>query len=154
MLEGLTERWCKRREQSDHGYQLDGSPQCLNCHIGVPHGWVRPRLLVNSDIDKAPYLSPYALGTTSKGKVGSTVAGITRKTYTIKTDAGWGQGFNGETMEFLAATDSHLLDSYGMTVWNVETCDACGQLGHAHPGAMFDDSTKSKIIPFVVLDKQ
>ena len=26
----------------------DGSPQCVNCHIAIPHGWKRPRLIVNS----------------------------------------------------------------------------------------------------------
>jgi len=32
----------------------DGAGACRNCHIAIPHGWVRPRLMVYST-DPAPY---------------------------------------------------------------------------------------------------
>ena len=28
-----------------------GAAQCVNCHIAIPHGWKRPRLIVNSGPD-------------------------------------------------------------------------------------------------------
>ena len=52
----------------------DGSPQCVNCHIAIPHGWKRPRLIVNSGpgvwadnthvapADEPPYRSPNQFG--------------------------------------------------------------------------------------------
>jgi hypothetical protein len=34
---------------SSHHWDLNnGAADCVSCHIAVPHGWVRPRLLVNS----------------------------------------------------------------------------------------------------------
>ncbi len=47
---------------SHHQDTTDGSAQCVACHIGVPHGWKRPRLLVNTDVDVAPYLDPESGG--------------------------------------------------------------------------------------------
>jgi hypothetical protein len=46
------------------------STQCTRCHVAIPHGWKRPRLLVYST-DKAPYnngnaqLSAYSLTVTT-----------------------------------------------------------------------------------------
>jgi hypothetical protein len=50
---------------SHHQDQTNGSSQCVSCHIGLPHGWTRPRLLVNTATDVAPYLSPDELGTSA-----------------------------------------------------------------------------------------
>ena len=55
---------------SHHQDQLDGSPQCVNCHVGIPHGWKRPRLLVNTDVDTAPILDAQHLGTTRTTSTG------------------------------------------------------------------------------------
>ena len=49
---------------SHHQDATDGSDQCVSCHIGVPHGWKVPRMLVNSAVAEAPYLDPKAVGTT------------------------------------------------------------------------------------------
>ena len=38
-----------------HQDAAGGQAQCVNCHIGLPHGWKRPRLLVNA--------GPYPVGT-------------------------------------------------------------------------------------------
>jgi hypothetical protein len=40
-----------------HGNQSLGQANCISCHIAVPHGWKRPRLLVYSS-DPAPYVVP------------------------------------------------------------------------------------------------
>ena len=51
-----------------HGDMITGAANCVSCHIAIPHGWVRPRLLVYST-DPAPYVgaqpSNWALGTSS-----------------------------------------------------------------------------------------
>jgi nitrate/TMAO reductase-like tetraheme cytochrome c subunit len=131
---------------SHHQDQLDGSAQCVNCHIGVPHGWKMPRLLVDTDVDVAPYLSPQALGTTRNSSTGSNT-GDTRK-----LTAGWGQGFNGQGMQALSGVNNHTLGGVGgtqpygtgdglatstvnvghvgMAYWAEPQCEACGD----HPG--------------------
>ncbi len=39
-----------------HGDQIFGQANCVGCHVAIPHGWKRPRLLVYSS-DPAPYLA-------------------------------------------------------------------------------------------------
>jgi hypothetical protein len=132
---------------SHHQDQLDGTTQCVNCHIGLPHGWKHPRLLVNTDVDVAPYLSPYALGTnkttSTSTKLGFKLGVTTGSNITIPANikpfgSGWGAGFNGEGMQYLSATDQHTLDANGMALWTangVSSCEACGESsGHAHEG--------------------
>ncbi|MEI6623448.1 MAG: hypothetical protein WCP28_16245 [Actinomycetes bacterium] len=140
---------------SHHQDNADGSPQCINCHIGIPHGWKRPRLLVDTDKDVAPYKSPYVLGTTRATSTGKQV-GDTRK-----LTAGWGAGFNGQGMQALSGVNNHWLGGYtytgsvattlgwqpysssngqfqpalnvghmGYAYWNEAGCQACGD----HPG--------------------
>jgi hypothetical protein len=103
---------------SHHQDQADGSPQCVNCHIAIPHGWKAPRLLVNTGKgalgvpaeviagDAAPFLSPNALGTLR--------------------DAG-GTGaiqFNKIGMLTLSATDQHTLTN-GAAIWSEPSCQGC-----------------------------
>jgi len=38
------------------------SYMCGQCHIAVPHGWKRPRLLLNANVDSAPYRTPGSPG--------------------------------------------------------------------------------------------
>jgi nitrate/TMAO reductase-like tetraheme cytochrome c subunit len=59
---------------SHHQDQTNGSSQCVSCHVGLPHGWTRPRLLVNTATDVAPYLSPDELGTSASATT-STLGG-------------------------------------------------------------------------------
>jgi hypothetical protein len=129
---------------SHHTDQADGSAQCVNCHIGVPHGWKRPRLLVNggwdgtaSDIgagviegDPAPYRDPDMLGTTRNR------GGIHMNP----------NGFNGMGMLTLSAVDNHNLNAgstwpnptgsttvsrqgmvytTGAAYWSEPSCQAC-----------------------------
>jgi hypothetical protein len=90
---------------SHHQDQTDGSPQCVNCHVAIPHGWKAPRLLVNTGKatalgtpaevvlgDSAPYLSPNALGT-SRNNGGVPMFG----------------GWNKQGMLTLSAVDDHTL---------------------------------------------
>lgn len=37
-----------------HGDQIQGQGNCVSCHVAIPHGWKRPRLLV-SERDPEPY---------------------------------------------------------------------------------------------------
>jgi nitrate/TMAO reductase-like tetraheme cytochrome c subunit/methionine-rich copper-binding protein CopC len=110
---------------SHHQDQLDGSAQCINCHIGLPHSWKRPRLLLNSDEDVAPYRSAQQLGTTRTTSTGNNTGN------TIKLTAGWGQGFNGQGLQSLSAVDNHTLavttaGHTGLAVWTEASCQACG----------------------------
>jgi len=103
---------------SHHQDQVDGSPQCVNCHVAVPHGWNAPRLLVDSDVDAAPYLSPDMLGTTRATSTGEKNTGDTRGLYGHP-------GFNGQGMQSLSAVDNHTLTN-GAAIWTEASCQACG----------------------------
>jgi len=101
---------------------VDGSPQCVNCHIAIPHGWVAPRLLVDTDVDKAPYVSNNQLGTTQAGHTGES----TGDTRGLPNPAGVAHpGFNGQGMQSLSAVDNHLLVN-GAAIWTEASCQGCG----------------------------
>ena len=124
---------------SHHQDQVDGSAQCVNCHIGVPHGWKMPRLLVDTDVNVAPYRDPQQIGTTrtfsTGNNVGNTINPLT--------------GFNGQGMQALSGVNDHPLGGPGGTqpygtgdglptatlnlghvgtaYWSEEQCQACGE---------------------------
>jgi hypothetical protein len=102
---------------SHHQDQVDGSPQCVNCHIGLPHGWLRPRLLVNTAKDTAPYLDPDHLGTSRTNN------GVTMT-----------NGWNGIGMETLSGEDEHIRASNGWVPWTEAECEACND--HAAEGTI------------------
>jgi hypothetical protein len=118
---------------SHHQDTNDGSAQCVGCHIGIPHGWKRPRLLVNGGwngtansngagvipADPAPYKDPDMLGTSR------TNGGIVMNPVT---------GYNGMGMLTLSAVDNHNLwagsgiaGQYytGAAYWSEPSCQAC-----------------------------
>jgi hypothetical protein len=127
---------------SHHQDQLDGSAQCVGCHIGVPHGWKMPRLLVDTDVDVAPYKDPQFVGTTRTASSGNNTGN------TIKLTPGFGQGFNGQGMQALSGVNEHTLGGPGGTqpynsgdglptaavnlghvgtaYWSEPQCQACG----------------------------
>lgn len=49
--------WSNEVHMEHHGDQTRGQGNCVSCHIAIPHGWTRPRLLVYSS-DAAPYKAP------------------------------------------------------------------------------------------------
>jgi len=116
---------------SHHQDQSDGSPQCVNCHVGVPHGWRAPRLLVDTDTDPAPYLDPQHLGTTRNSSTGNNT-GDTRNPLT---------GFNGQGMQSLSGVNNHTLGgSNGTPGWQpytVGTGRAEPTLNQAHNGTAY-----------------
>jgi hypothetical protein len=91
---------------SHHQDQNDGSPQCVNCHVAIPHAWKAPRLLVDTQLDTAPYRSPNQLGTLRAGN---------------GFDA---NHWNGLGMESLSAVDNHTLTN-GAAIWTEASCDGC-----------------------------
>lgn len=116
---------------SHHQDATDGSAQCVSCHLGVPHGWKRPRLLVNTGWDgtpnsigagviagdPAPYRDPDLLGST-RTNGGIRMSG----------------GFNRMGMLTLSAVDNHGLwagssvtNQYqtGAAYWSEPSCQAC-----------------------------
>jgi len=130
---------------SHHQDQVDGSAQCVSCHVGIPHGWKRPRLLVNTDVDTAPYLDPMAAGTTRTNngvQMYRMVGGVW-----VAQPVG-GTGFNLIGMQSLSAVDPHVavkdyatltgrmdgkvtpadLNTVGtddMVFWSEASCQAC-----------------------------
>ncbi|MGB4593595.1 MAG: cell wall-binding repeat-containing protein [Coriobacteriia bacterium] len=118
---------------SHHQDTNDGSAQCVGCHIGVPHGWKSPRLLVNSGWNgapnsigagviagaSAPYRSPDLLGTTRNN------GSIPMNPVT---------GYNDMGMLTLSAVDNHNLwagagvaspYNTGAAYWSEPSCQAC-----------------------------
>jgi hypothetical protein len=55
-----------------HGNQSGGAGNCISCHIGVPHGWKRPRLLVYGS-DPTPYMVPQGGSATTQTVVANGV---------------------------------------------------------------------------------
>jgi len=109
---------------------VDGSPQCVNCHIAIPHGWKMPRLLVDTDVDEAPYVSANTLGTTRTNSTGEQNTGVGAAgppdTIGLPNPAGVAHpGFNGQGMQSLSAVDQHALVN-GAAIWAEPTCQACG----------------------------
>jgi hypothetical protein len=113
---------------SHHQDQLDGSSQCVNCHVAIPHGWRAPRLLVNTDTDVAPYKDAKAMGTTA-GTVGA-------------------NGFNGIGMQELSGVNNHILGgSNGTPGWQpyaTGTGLAEPSLNQAHNGTAYWDESQCK----------
>jgi hypothetical protein len=87
---------------SHHYDRSDGSADCISCHIAIPHGWKRPRLLLDSSVDVAPYKSPDVRGRVVNG------------------------AFVGVGMGPISAGDDHSLDASGTVPWTEAKCTACG----------------------------
>ena len=121
---------------SHHQDRADGSPQCVNCHIGVPHGWKMPRLLVDTDVDVAPYRDPDQLGTSRATSSGNNTG-----------DTRGANGFNRQGMQALSGINDHTLGlaggiqpysnegdpqlvlnyaHVGVAYWDESQCQACG----------------------------
>ncbi|HAL29743.1 MAG TPA: hypothetical protein DCP20_03375 [Coriobacteriia bacterium] len=115
---------------SHHQDTTDGSAQCVNCHVAVPHAWDTPRLLVNTgwngtvngihagliEGDRAPYRSPYVLGTDATEGTAMLLDPET--------------GYNG--MGALTWPASGPMDFVnGAAIWDRYTCEGCGHHYHA-----------------------
>jgi hypothetical protein len=115
---------------SHHQDQTDGSPQCVNCHVGVPHGWKMPRLLVDTDVDVAPYRDPNQLGTTRATSTGNNTG-----------DTRGANGFNRQGMQALSGVNDHTLGgSNGTPGWQPYVAGsglATSTLNYAHDGVAY-----------------
>jgi len=126
---------------SHHQDQTDGSDQCVSCHIAIPHGWKKPRLLVNTSADTAPYLDERMLGTSRSNSVPLWAWNKVTASWesTTSTTGGWAR----IGMLTLSAVDNHVLtknatdpsvfpaaglDSVAtddMAYWSEPGCQAC-----------------------------
>jgi hypothetical protein len=99
-----------------HHFDLNnGAADCVNCHVAIPHGWVRPRLLVNG------FTGTYV-----------TNNGTTQTVNSIADPAPFwgGRGMISVTgahigMGPLSASDSHALTVAGGASWTEADCIAC-----------------------------
>ena len=116
------------RNANDSG-RWDGRSDCAACHIGVPHGWTRPRLLVNA------YTGPYPLGGSWNGTawVGYTAAQSVADPAPYNVFRGViipeqplpGGGFNTAGNGPNSALDDHSLNAFGLPVWDEAACISC-----------------------------
>ena len=100
-----------------HHFDLNnGAADCVSCHVAIPHGWVRPRLLVNG------FTGTYTV-----------TSGGTTQTVNSVADAApyWGgRGMLSKSGAFigmgpLSATDDHSLTAEGGALWDESSCIAC-----------------------------
>ena len=126
---------------SHHQDHADGSAQCVNCHVAVTHAWKRPRLLLNSDKDTAPWRSPKQIGT-SRTNNGVPMFKWNGSTW-VSVVAGTAGAANRIGMQSLSAVNDHVaiknstdpnvfpaagLNSVGtddMVYWSEPACQAC-----------------------------
>ena len=79
-------------------------------------------MLVDTDVDTAPYVSANQLGTTQSGHTGK----ATGDTRGLPNPAGVAHpGFNGQGMQSLSGVDNHLLVN-GAAIWTEASCQGCG----------------------------
>jgi hypothetical protein len=90
---------------SHHQDTNDGSADCISCHIAVPHGWKRPRMLVVAS-DTPPYKSTATRGS----KVPSAI------------DAGTPWSGVGARSWYAGPIS---LNASGGVVWERSNCDGC-----------------------------
>jgi hypothetical protein len=117
---------------SHHQDNVDGSAQCVNCHIGVPHGWKRPRLLVNTGWDgSANSIGAGVVAGDEEPYRDPDVLGVSRNAGGIRIGP---NGFNGMGMLTLSAVDNHGLWAgsqvnvrydTGAAYWSEPSCQAC-----------------------------
>ncbi|MDR3685503.1 MAG: hypothetical protein P4L93_00865 [Coriobacteriia bacterium] len=126
---------------SSHHWDLNnGAADCVSCHVGLPHGWMRPRLLVNS------YNGPYTVTVAGVDTTATSVADpppyldssarlMTPTTGTNLIPRGMGP---------LSTVDQHTLVNGGAT-WTEADCLACagsGASGLEHTGDAKDAKLK------------
>ena len=78
--------WAHNGHDDDGGGTADAGShdvQCVVCHVAIPHGWKRPRLLVNANTDPAPYRDAQALLVTTQSDTAHTWSGT--------AVSGWGK---------------------------------------------------------------
>jgi hypothetical protein len=102
---------------SSHHFDLNnGAADCVNCHVAIPHGWVRPRLLVYGDTQPATHL-------TAGSNVTVTPVADAYPYWQGRGTIGVGNGTSG--MGPLSVLDQHTLSNGGV-LWTEAQCTACG----------------------------
>jgi hypothetical protein len=118
---------------ASHHWDLNnGAADCTNCHVAIPHGWIRPRLLVNG-VGTPTTIASHA------GTATYTVTVPTTHVVTWTSDLypfwqGRGVGASHLGMGPLSASDNHTLNATGGAPWTESNCIACGQ----HTGVTTD----------------
>jgi hypothetical protein len=92
--------------------RTDGRGDCVNCHIAIPHGWQRPRLLVNG------YTGPY---TTDSGVAQSVADPFPYWQGVGQYIAPGDSPGNGP----IDAKEDHQLNVQGVPVWSEQRCISC-----------------------------
>ncbi|MDR3686165.1 MAG: hypothetical protein P4L93_04320, partial [Coriobacteriia bacterium] len=126
---------------ASHHWDLNnGAADCVSCHIGLPHGWTRPRLLVNS------YNGTYTV----------TIGGVTQTATSVADPAPYldpnarlmtptvGTNLTPRGMGPLSTVDQHTLTTGGAN-WTEADCLACagsGASGLEHTGDAHDPKLK------------
>ncbi len=118
---------------ASHHFDLNnGAADCVNCHVAIPHGWTRPRLLVNGV--GTPTTDPSLAATaTYNAVIGGTETTVTWTSDLAPYWAGRGVSLtststlNALGMGPLDASDQHSLNASGGVLWTESDCIACGE---------------------------
>jgi len=121
--------------------RTDGRSDCVNCHVAIPHGWSRPRLLVNG------YTGSYPTSTTAfVGELESVADPFPYWQGRGQQMAPGVSPGNGP----LAATEEHTLNSQGVPIWDEQMCISCsgglneGELEHGNREPQISNPAKLK----------
>jgi len=117
---------------SHHQDDVNGSAQCVNCHIGVPHGWKVPRLLVDTEEDVAPYNDPDHLGLMEGGAWSR--EGMLSLSAINEHPLGAATGTDPYSARDGSAVSTLNIAHIGYAYWNEGQCQACGD--HNASGAV------------------
>lgn len=135
-----------------HGNAITGVADCVACHVAVPHGWTRPRLLVY-ETDAAPYkvaLPAVPAGVTSAFSLatGSTHLDSIDAAASATKDLGSGNAADFAASDAANGTNYSFWSSATLgTGWNADpnalpsgdavqnNCNACSKTGATHTPA-------------------
>ena len=114
--------------------RTDGRGDCVNCHIAIPHGWMRPRLLVNG------YTGEFQ---TTSGPLES-----------VADPYPYWQGRGQYMSEGVSpgngpidSQEDHMLNVQGVPVWSEQRCISCSDGALWESGGAEADELEHKGFP-------
>ena len=139
-LLSITVEGANTAHDSHHQDNTDGSPQCVSCHVAIPHGWQAPRLLLdveNGTFAGTPYESANAI------EAMGSIAALNNHLAVPSTGLLPYATGNGAPMD-PAAGGSYNIAHVGTVLWDEGQCEACGD----HYGNTVTSATPGQGAPY------